>query len=185
MLSLLNALILFISFCALAHQATASEDAREQEARALVQEFAGRLKPQLQQALQEGGPRKAVEVCASQAPKIADAISLDSGWQVKRVSLRSRNASRATPDFWERAVLERFDARQASGENAANLTDTEVVGGRFRFMQAQATEPLCLICHGQQLADDVREVLQEYYPHDQATGYRAGQVRGAFSLSTR
>lgn len=155
----------------------------EKQAMALANEFVGLLKPQLKQALAEGGPAKAIGVCADIAPGIADSLSVQSGWAVKRVSLKSRNASRAVPDSWEKSVLLEFDRRQAAGENPADMRLGEVVGGQFRYMQAQVVEPVCLVCHGQGLAQEVTQALQEYYPDDWATGYSLGDVRGAISLS--
>lgn len=155
----------------------------EQQARSLARQFVGQLKPQLKQAMNKGGPRHAIEVCARVAPSIADSLSAESGWLVKRVSLKSRNASRAEPDKWEQNVLFEFNRRQAEGEDAADLSFGEVVGGQYRYMQAQGVEPLCLLCHGKGLSDEVEATLDEYYPDDWATGYSLGQVRGAISLS--
>ena len=149
----------------------------------LAQQFVGQLKPQLKRAMAEGGPTHAIAVCADIAPSIADALSAESGWLVKRVSLKSRNASRAVPDEWEQAVLVEFDRRQAAGEAPADLHFGEVTGGQYRYLQAQGVEPLCLVCHGKELADNVKITLQEYYPDDWATGYKLGEVRGAISLS--
>lgn len=168
------------------HMAAAAEPAAypaEQQAGALAVEFVGLLKPQLKQAMAEGGPTNAIAVCADIAPKIADALSAQSGWTVERVSLKSRNASRAVPDSWERNILLEFDRRQAAGEDAAELSFGEYEGGQYRYMQAQAVEPLCLSCHGSDLGGDVQESLRQYYPDDEATGYQLGQVRGAISLS--
>lgn len=159
------------------------EDTLRQEAVALVQQFVGQLKPQLQRALQEGGPTHAIAVCADVAPTIADSLSASSGWLVRRVSLQQRNASRAVPDGWEREVLEQFDARQRAGESPVELRFGELLGNRYRYMQAQGVEGVCLACHGESLAPEVLEALQEYYPDDMATGYQPGQVRGAISLS--
>jgi len=155
----------------------------EQQARDLAQQFVGQLKPQLKQAMNKGGPRYAIEVCASIAPGIADSLSAESGWQVKRVSLKSRNASRAEPDKWEQNVLFEFNRRQAEGEDAADISFGEVVKGQYRYMQAQGVESVCLVCHGKGLSDEVETTLKQYYPDDWATGYSLGQVRGAISLS--
>ncbi|MCB1124616.1 MAG: DUF3365 domain-containing protein, partial [Verrucomicrobiae bacterium] len=59
------------------------------------------------------------------------------------------------------------------------------VGREFRFMKAQAVEPLCLTCHGEKLAPDVTEALAKNYPGDAATGYQLGDIRGAFSLKKK
>lgn len=165
------------------HAGEGDQAALEAEAHALVKAFAGRLKPELKQALQTGGPTLAIEVCASQAPKIADALAAESGWSVGRVSLRERNASRAQADDWERTVLAEFNRRAAAGESPAELHTSAVRNGQFRYMQAQGVEGVCLLCHGEQLSDDVRSSLEQYYPDDKATGYSLGQVRGAISLS--
>ena len=157
----------------------------EQQARGLAQQFVGQLKPQLKQAMNKGGPRYAIEVCARVAPSIADSLSAESGWLVKRVSLKSRNASRAQPDSWEQKVLFEFNRRQAEGEDAADIYFGEVVKGQYRYMQAQGVEPLCLLCHGKGLSDEVETTLNQYYPDDWATGYSLGQVRGAISLSKK
>ncbi len=153
------------------------------KARDLAAEFVAALKPQLKGALQSQGPAGAIAVCADVAPQIADSLSQTSGWTVKRVSLKYRNASRAVPDNWESRQLARFDAEASETDADTVLEHGEVVGTRFRYLKAQRVEPVCLVCHGQQLSPDVIEALDTYYPDDIATGYSLGDVRGAISLS--
>lgn len=155
---------------------------RAEQARNLVQQFVGELKPRLQKAMAEGGPAHAIGVCAEVAPALMDDLSAESGWAVRRVSLQPRNTGRAVPDEWERDILTRFAEQQAAGTPAGELRHAAVQGERFRYMQAQATEGLCLACHGEDLSPEVVKALQIHYPEDQATGYQAGQVRGAISL---
>jgi len=157
--------------------------ALEDEARHLAQRFVGELKPRLQQAMAEGGPVHAIDVCAGIAPRIADELSAESGWLVKRVSLKPRNPTRAVPDKWERGVLADFEARRAAGEAPADLVYAETVGSRYRFMQAQVVEGVCVACHGNRLSPEVEATLSEFYPDDNAVGYSPGDVRGAISLS--
>jgi len=154
----------------------------EQEARAIVKRFGGTLKPSLLNAVQTGGAASAIAVCEEQAPAIAKQLSQETGWRVRRVSLKARNAS-AEPDSFERGILQDFDARQTSGEPAQTLTHSGLTDDSYHFLQAQPVEPLCLVCHGPSLAPDVEAALARHYPDDRATGYTLGQVRGAFSLS--
>jgi len=154
----------------------------EAEAKALVQQFVGQLKPQLQQAIAEGGPGQATAVCAKIAPALMDELSASSGWSVRRVSLQPRNTERAVPDSWEREVLEQFSADQAAGAPPQTLNYGRKVDDQYRYMQAQGVEPVCLMCHGTELAEPVKQALAEYYPQDSATGYSLGEVRGAISL---
>lgn len=42
----------------------------------------------------------------------------------------------------------------------------------------------CLLCHGttDQVADEVEQAITEFYPYDEAMGYKAGDIRGAWSV---
>ena len=154
----------------------------ELQASNITQQFVSTLLPTLQEALSSAGPVNAIEVCSVRAPEIADELSATTSWSVRRVSLRARNSERAIPDLWEQAVLEGFDDRQQAGATMDTLNYSEVIDGEFRYMQAQVTMPLCLTCHGSDLAPDVSAALKEHYPRDLATGYAEGDVRGAISL---
>ncbi|MDQ6956063.1 MAG: DUF3365 domain-containing protein [Mariprofundaceae bacterium] len=159
------------------------QDDLQKEAMSVVQKFAGTLKPQLKQALKEAGPEYAIEVCSKEAPKLARALSEKTGWQIKRVSLKARNHHAAQPDSWERKVLQQFEREQKAGISSVNMTVSHIEHGKFRLMKAQAVVPVCLICHGANISPDITIALKQYYPKDQATGYKLGQIRGAFSLT--
>ncbi len=154
----------------------------KREANSIVKEFAGKLKPALKEALHNGGPAYAVKVCSETAPALAKQLSKKTGWSIRRVSLKPRNAHTAIPDTWERDVLKKFDKARAEGTDPSTMTATLVENGRFRFMKAQAVEPVCLTCHGKKIAPNVLNALKKYYPRDNARGYSLGQIRGAFSL---
>lgn len=180
-----NALILSLgmSLSGLSYANTADVN----QARDLVKEFAGQLQPALGAAMKAGGPVNALGVCQTKAPEIAQSLSDRSGWDVKRVSLKNRSAD-AEPDSWEIKVLKRFDQERAEGADPAAMEYSEVVQDKgqktFRYMKAIAIgegQP-CLHCHGVNLNADVKKRLGELYPHDKATGYQVGQVRGAFSF---
>ena len=165
--------------------ANASEDkaALKAEATSIVKKFGGTLKPHLKGAMKSSGPVMAIEVCSVQAPAIAAQLTKETGWNVKRVSLKARNSSTATPDAWETKVLKQFDERQANGEPAKKMAYAEIVDGQYRFMKAQGVEPLCLKCHGEQVKAEVQAALKLNYPKDTAMGYKLGEIRGAFSLT--
>ncbi len=156
------------------------------EAKGIIKEFFGNLKGELEKAMQAGGPTQAILTCKGRAPIIADESSKKSGWDVGRTSLKLRSPANA-PDPWERQVLEQFAARKAKGEDLANMDYSEVVteNGKktFRYMKAIPVQDLCITCHGTNLKPDVVASLKKLYPTDQATGYKVGDLRGAFSLS--
>lgn len=176
-----SALLSVILFC-VAVPAYAGDDELTAEARQLVNRFVGELKPALKQALQEGGPVHAIKVCSTTAPTIARSLSESSGWSIRRVSLKPRNVNNALPDSWERGVLEAFEGELAMGVPIADMVRIKRDDREFRFIKPQAVEAVCLACHGENLDPAVSAALGEYAPGDTATGYRLGQIRGAFSL---
>ena len=161
--------------------------ALDDEARGIVKSFFSSLKGELVASLESGGPVEAIKVCNERAPALADEAAAASGWRVARTSLKLRNPANA-PDAWETAVLRNFEASAAAGEDPNKIEFSAVVdqqGQRtYRYMKAIPTaEKPCLACHGKALSPQVTERLAELYPEDRATGYSAGEIRGAFTLS--
>ncbi len=176
-----------LALCAAAIPAQAAEEAWVVEARGVSTAVPPKLLAVLQAEIAKSGPEGAIAVCQVQAPALARAASEQTGWSVKRVSLRNRNP-KAVPDAWERAALEDFDRRAAAHEPAAKLERYEAVqeDGKtvWRYMRALPTGELCLACHGpvEQLSPAVKAKLAALYPDDRATGYRVGDIRGAMTL---
>jgi len=157
------------------------------EARKVASSVPPKLLAVLQAEITKGGPEGAIEVCRDKAPALAKAASEETGWAIRRVSLRNRNP-KAVPDAWERAALEDFDRRAAGGETAMTLEKAEIVtvdGAQVRrYMRALPTQELCLGCHGpvDRMKPAVIEKLKALYPDDRGTGYAVGQIRGAMTI---
>lgn len=160
---------------------------RSQESMKVIKSMAEELQGHLKSALTDGNPLKAVEVCNQVAPAVAHRLSQENGWTIRRTSLKTRNASNA-PDHWEQQTLKEFAERQAKGESLEKMTKAEVVTNadqkpEFRFMKAIPTaEKPCLMCHGETMQPELAEKTKALYPHDSATGFKAGDLRGAFSV---
>lgn len=169
---------------ALIGSANASNDLKPlaQKSKAVVKEFMTQLKGELQSAMKAGGPVNAISVCNEKAPTIAKNLSDKYGWDIARTSLKTRNASNA-PDAWETKVLNEFEARKAKGEKVKPMAYFEAVDNSFRFMKAIPTGEVCLKCHGDNIAPPIKAKLQKLYPDDKATGYKLGDVRGAFTIT--
>lgn len=157
----------------------------ELQAKEKIKTFATSLKSELSKAIQQGGPKQGIRICHHRAPEIA-ALSSNDGWQLGRTSLRFRNPDNA-PDSWEQSILQQFQRRFEDGESLQNMAVSAIVDGQqtkiYRYMQAIAVDSVCLACHGQDIDPATRTVLEKYYPEDQATGFQAGDLRGAFSLT--
>ena len=155
---------------------------RAQKSKVVVKEFMTQLKGELQTAMKSGGPINAINVCHEKAPAIAAALSQKHGWKIARTSLKTRNSSNA-PDAWETKVLNDFETRKANGEAVKPMAHFETVDKNFRFMKAIPTGKVCLKCHGGNIAPPIKAKLQELYPDDKATGFKLGDIRGAFSIT--
>ena len=183
----MNRLVVAAMLSALSLSVAAGDNAeRIAQSKAVVKDFMGQLKGELQRAMKAGGPNKAIEVCNTVAPLIAKSESDKHGWTVGRTSLRVRNPDNA-PDAWEQKVLEQFERRKAEGEDVAAMAYAEVVeqdGGKaFRFMKAIPTGEVCLKCHGTAIDDKLKTKLDSLYPADQARGFKLGDIRGAFTIT--
>ncbi len=159
-----------------------ADSSRLADSRELAQAFGARLKQELQQALEQGGPVAAVKVCKDRAPQIASELSRQSGAKVRRTSRRFRNPANA-PEPWETDVLGAFDRSAADESDEPLEYFQEDSFGAARYMAAIRTGPVCLVCHGTAVADTLDESLAIDYPHDRARGYALGDVRGAFSVT--
>ncbi len=156
---------------------------RTEASKDMIKEFAGQLKGKLQTAMKSGGPIAAMTVCNEQAPLIAKELSEKSGWTISRTSLKPRATK---PDAWETSIMQSFEQRHADGDKFKSLFNQDIVEvdgkASFRFMQAIETKPVCLICHGDNVAAPISEKIAELYPDDKAIGFKLGDIRGAFSI---
>jgi len=153
----------------------APEVAAQNHARRSARYLGQTLKERLQEALAEGDPAAAVRVCSTEAREIVRELESHGSLKVGRSSLRLRNPQNAPPD-WVDSWLRTQGERPAAGvpglpENAHPA----------RFLAPIAIEQVCLTCHGppDTIPPEVRSVLRELYPNDQATGYAVGDLRGA------
>lgn len=180
---------LTITLALSANLAIANDDLAkfQEDSRKVVKELMGQLGSKVQSEMQANGPVATIKVCKVIAPAAASDISRKTGQRVSRVTLKVRNPLLGSPDAWEQNVLADFDKRLEK-ENPANMEFAEVVtepqGKYLRYMKAIPTQDVCLKCHGapEAIAQPVKDVLSAEYPHDKATGYTLGQIRGAISV---
>jgi len=181
---LASALALGLMTSALPAQADDAVEEQLQEYRQAAQSFGKTLKGELQAAMKQGGPMAAVSVCHERAPEIAAQLSEDTGFTLRRTSLKPRATA---PTDWERAVLEDFEARRADGESPKTIEWHNVasVDGdeQLRYMKAIGTQGVCLTCHGSNVDPALQAKIDKLYPDDQATGFAEGDIRGAFSIT--
>ncbi len=154
-------------------------------ARLAAQGLTTDLKAELMAAMTSGGPTAAVRICADVAQDIAARHSIG-GILVRRVSLRPRNPT-DRPDAWETERLRDLERRHDAGALPAEVAEVVAAeGGReLRYLKPIVVGSACLACHGDPAAmpPELRTEIRERYPDDEATGYAAGDLRGAVSVT--
>lgn len=180
---LLLCVCLIIPLAGHAGQSSKTEtEANLSAAKTAIQAFATSLQAELKAAMQAGGPVAGVAVCNTKAMAITREAA-QAGMELSRVSLRNRNPLNA-PNDWQTVVLQDFERHKLAGKDVSGLSWSETVeidgGTEFRFMKAIPTGEVCLKCHGTTLAPGVDAVLADLYPQDKATGFKQGDIRGAF-----
>ncbi|MEO5864790.1 MAG: DUF3365 domain-containing protein [Nitrospiraceae bacterium] len=168
--------------------ASADQTALAQGASEVAATFLEELGEAMTGEMNKGGPVETIILCTKLAPDIAGRLSRERGWRVTRVGTRVRNPLLGMPDAWEQRVMAEFTERAAKGKPYAGMTHHEIVtepdGQYFRFMKPIMVQPKCLLCHGSsdQIPESIRLMLKQQYPFDAATGYKAGELRGAVSI---
>jgi hypothetical protein len=145
--------------------------AQKERAEGARGELFGKLTARLMEVLTSGGPIAAISVCQTAAPELAAEVSRD-GVAIGRTSFQLRNTLNQPPDW---AVD--FVNRKIREPVFVSLEE-ERMGALFPIKLLDT----CVICHGKlaEIGDDVAAAIQEHYPHDQATGFSPGDLRGYF-----
>lgn len=160
--------------------ASPSDQAALEKAKAAGGKLGQAVRGRLLEALTQGGPEKAVAICATEAQEIARKVHEETGASVGRSSLRLRNPADAPPP-WVGEWLKAQGERKAEGAPGIHAVVATPEGRVARFLKPIEIEATCLLCHGDpaSLPAKVKETLAEKYPGDKATGYAAGDLRGA------
>lgn len=121
------------------------------------------------------GPQAAVEVCAGEAQALSARIAEEQGLALGRTSHRLRNPRNAPRD-WVRPWLVENAGRKAEQVKPAVYD----LGDRIGVVRPIPTQPLCTVCHGKAIDPELEATITASYPDDQARGFEAGELRGAF-----
>lgn len=153
-----------------------------------AKEFMGSLKSILVKEMQTNGIVAAVSVCSDTAQILTNDYGVKKGIYIKRVSFKNRNQNNI-PDEFETKALQYFEELKINGKlsETTEFIDIEELNGvkKVRYLKPITVQAPCLGCHGTQenIGADVKNILNEKYPNDKATGYQIDDLRGAVSIS--
>ena len=157
-----------------------------EEADSVIGDYQAALQSELMDAMKQGGPARAIQVCNTEAPQISSRVAKEksSNLTVRRTALRVRNPDNR-PNSLEARGLRAIQNRLAAGEAPDKVRWHERDGDEFVYMRPIMTGALCTTCHGQttSIPPEVRKELSRLYPNDQATGFSIGELRGAFVVT--
>ena len=159
-----------------------------EEAVAIAKEAASaafqKLSGELGTAIAAGGPVAAIEVCSQKAGGLLENEAAARNVGLVRISDRPRNPAHAAgPD--DLAAMETFRAALESGAQPEPAFLARSDGSAIVHLPILVHLPLCLQCHGgpSDIAAGTREALARLYPEDRATGYKLGDLRGAWRVT--
>ncbi len=181
--SALTAPLLLVAACG---KKSVSEEQALRFAAATMQDVLPGMIRTLQEKVTKDGAAAAVPFCKDFAPsygkektgewatKAKAELGLSS-FRFRRISAKNRNPLNAA-DASQVAILRQWE----SGQGKPVFYQAE---GKFYTMHPiKVTQPLCLGCHGDAATLDKKAAseIARLYPGDKATGYKLGDLRGAF-----
>jgi hypothetical protein len=132
----------------------------------------------LMQAMEEGGPEYAIAFCHTRALPLTDSMARVYEAAIFRITDQPRNLQNEV-NKTQQKYMEVMRAMMAEGKAPPPKWVNE--GGKRRAYYPITMEGLCLTCHGvpgKEVADNTWQTIRKLYPHDKATGYQIGDLRG-------
>ncbi len=157
-------------------------------ARKVSNELVDSVKAVLFKELSKGGYLEAMKTCSGLAQEIIKAHQEKYNIYVRRISEKYRNEA-DKPDDYEYKILGKLNNLNKQGELPQEYYEVVNENGEkyVRYFKPLIVQPMCLNCHGTDefLKQEIKEFLRKTYPKDKATGYQAGDFRGAVSVKIK
>ena len=123
---------------------------------------------------------EALAFCSGSAGNITKEVNakLPAYAKVRRTALRVRNDKTNTSDATDKQIMEKFEHEIAKKQLDDKTIEVVKVGDTTRIYKPLVTKPVCLKCHGSDLAPKIAEAIKSAYPQDKAIGFKEGELRG-------
>jgi len=160
---------------------SADDTALKKEGVGYIKMLGGALKGQLQaQMKKDPSGLEALAFCTTSADRITKEVNakLPEHAAVRRTALKVRNGKVNSPDRLDKEVMQAFEAQIKAGTLTPKTLKVVREGETVRIYKPLVTKKVCLKCHGTTLSPKISEALKSAYPHDAATGFKEGDLRG-------
>lgn len=137
------------------------------------------------QAAKTGGIAKAVDYCNIKAMPLTDSLSQNTNSIIKRLSDKNRNPSNAIKTTEDSLAWSKIKEIMSDTLYTNKHFVTHHNNNVYYYKAITIAIPACLNCHGNEGSDLSAETLQiinTKYPHDKATGYKMGELRGMWKI---
>ncbi len=172
----------FITTALIVQVMLANDDIRpiKEEGVKYIKMLGSALKKEVKAKMQEDpSGALAMGFCSTKAAEITEKINnqLPDYASVRRTARKVRNPQNS-PDATDTRVMEAYE--KAIEENRFSPKDIKVVQTKdaYRIYKPLVTKAMCLKCHGENISPDIQAVITKVYPHDKATGFKEGDLRG-------
>lgn len=148
------------------------------DAKALAKDLKSSLINNLSQQMAKEGPVKAISFCHSNVKTIAKnaAGARMEKYEFGRTSHKIRN-EKNRPQPWAEVYLKEFQGT-FKGDIKKEFILHKLENGKQIYLEPLYVQAQCLVCHGEQVSNDVKKKINENYPKDQATGFKLNEFRG-------
>lgn len=138
-------------------------------------------------AIQQGGTEHAVEFCNTKAISLTDSIAGLYTVAIQRITNKPRNPNNYLATAQDSLVWDKMlQHTQEKGKLPTGFLEADA-GEYYYYKPIAMGMPTCVKCHGG--TDDInprtREILQQRYPTDKATGYKTGDFRGMWKIKMK
>lgn len=177
-----NKMHLLLVFGLFISSALYAQDAQnfEQEAKNLANQLKSSLVKNLTEKIKNEGLEAAVPFCHANVKPIAKEAAKDylAKYEFGRTSHKIRNEQNKTQP-WQESYLKEFVGTFYDAKKAASYSKTGVLpDGKKFYIEPLFVQPLCLNCHGQNIAQKTQSQIKSLYPNDSATGFKLNEFRG-------
>ncbi len=142
----------------------------------------------LKKEMKANGPIGAAAFCTSEAYTLTESVDKKYGEEisVKRISLQERNpANRA--EGTEKEILKAMESLSNNNVQLPEYFIERINKDTYKYYRPLSiNKKVCLKCHGNVTKNPkLANYLKKSYPHDKATGYKMGDLRGAVVVTIK
>jgi hypothetical protein len=171
-------MLLFFKLCLFLYFPFALAQDFESDARSLASDLKMSLVKNLSEKIAKDGPVAAVPFCHANVKSIAKGAAKDrtEKFEFGRTSHKLRNGNnKAEP--WAEKYLGEFQGTFKSDKKKSFIIH-KLENSKRVYLEPLYVEAKCLLCHGDNINNEVKNKILELYPNDQATGFKLGEFRG-------